>query len=583
MPPDPQTLRNPPIEYAVAVWVGMPDDEIERGLREGWIRGPQQHVTQAPTTLATLEQAIVGPSAPLEQLPVDRARVLSLLRKLDSSLEGATFDAAWQEAGASEDARAARFGAFLRRALGIAGTADAGADFQALENAASLMTGDARFVRLAGRTGGELESLARGDAGIRAALAGRERWAFTGDRALGARVDPEGRYDRFDRDTGERLVSDHWIHDRARFAAWRVAADGSTRETVEGPGWRFVDRADPAASLVLEGSDGEAIHQVVFARDDGDRVTGGATTDRVHGGVGDDVLIGRGGDDLIEGARGDDVILGGSGRDELAGQGGDDAIDGGGGDDRLDGGSGKDELTGGRGNDRLRGGEGDDAYRFDAGDGRDTIEDDGGELVFDDVAIAGTMRREGDAWTSGDGALRLTLDGLPSEGGTLTIERAEAATDAVRIEGWRPGAWGFTLEAQNGEERAPRTPPPRDAQHTEADGPHLPDGDHGFDLSSLAPDPIAEGTLVDTSALAAALDAWSIPAPPDVGSARTDDQGFVNDAVLTDALASDWSGQGDDAGGLIPLDWNALLQPQAMPDAALAPVRPSPLIRAVTP
>ena len=32
--------RNPPIDYVVAAWLGMPDREVARGLQEGWIRAP---------------------------------------------------------------------------------------------------------------------------------------------------------------------------------------------------------------------------------------------------------------------------------------------------------------------------------------------------------------------------------------------------------------------------------------------------------------------------------------------------------------------------------------------------------------
>ena len=36
----PPADRNPPVDYAVAVWLGTPKEEIEKGLREGWIRRP---------------------------------------------------------------------------------------------------------------------------------------------------------------------------------------------------------------------------------------------------------------------------------------------------------------------------------------------------------------------------------------------------------------------------------------------------------------------------------------------------------------------------------------------------------------
>ena len=200
------------------------------------------------------------------------------------------------------------------------------------------------------------------------------------------------------------LLSDAWLGDRARHAAWRNAEAAGRPLEVDGDGWRFIDRAaGDSVSVELEGTGDRPVNQVIFARDDGDRVNGGAVTDRIHGGRGDDILRGRGGDDLLEGGAGDDALQGGSGRDHIAGQQGDDELDGGAGDDRLEGGSGDDELSGDRGDDVLQGGAGVDTYRFEGGDGVDTIEDDGGVVIVDDVAIAGTMRSNGDGWISSDG------------------------------------------------------------------------------------------------------------------------------------------------------------------------------------
>ncbi len=68
---------------------------------------------------------------------------------------------------------------------------------------------------------------------------------------------------------------------------------------------------------------------------------------------------------------------------DIAGSGGDDILEGGAGTDIIAGGAGDDTLEGGAGDDTLEGGAGMDTYVFNAGDGTDTIDDDGGNIVFD--------------------------------------------------------------------------------------------------------------------------------------------------------------------------------------------------------
>ena len=71
---------------------------------------------------------------------------------------------------------------------------------------------------------------------------------------------------------------------------------------------------------------------------------------------------------------------------EIAGSGGDDILEGGAGTDIIAGGAGDDTLEGGAGDDTLEGGAGTDTYVFNAGDGTDTIDDDGGNIVFNQGA-----------------------------------------------------------------------------------------------------------------------------------------------------------------------------------------------------
>jgi Ca2+-binding RTX toxin-like protein len=589
--PLPGPNRNPPIEYAVAVWLGMPDEAVARGLREGWIRAPQAapaaHDAATPAEGAEAGTTNVG--------VVNRERIHALVRRLDDSLDSAAFDTAWTLSGGDEATRVERFTRILGAALGIEDAS--AASFTALESAAGHASGTARLVTLAGRSGGELEALARGDASVRRALAQHLPWTLAGDRALAHVADPRGAYDRFDRDSGEALLSDGWIADRARHAAWRSARDAGRPLGVAGDGWRFVDRRDGDADVELTGSTG-VVNQVIFAGDDGDRITGGASTDRLHGGRGDDVLTGRGGEDLLEGGRGDDVLYGGAGRDDLDGQQGHDELDGGAGADRLAGGSGDDDLTGGRGDDLLRGGAGHDRYRFDAGDGNDVVEDaDGGELVFDDVRIAGDMRREGDGWVSEDGRLAFTLDGSLHEGGTLTIRHGgDDTASSVTINGWRQQAFGFSLHGDDEGGNAAE----RDARHAEStsdglvtegsptlapgetemvDVVDIDDAPAGGADSASAVDGLADmaasdasAGLVDARAVAAALDGWSVPMPPDIGAAQLVDAHAVTSSMLADALAGDGAGFDDvDAGAGAMSGLRSMFDVPALLDAPIEP------------
>ena len=112
---------------------------------------------------------------------------------------------------------------------------------------------------------------------------------------------------------------------------------------------------------VLEGSGGN------------DWLTGDSEATTIDGGAGHDRIEGGGRGDTLHGEDGDDNLYGGNGEDTLTG---------GVGNDILDGGTGVDILTGGEGTDTLDGGVGADTYAFNAGDGTDTIDDDGGKIVF---------------------------------------------------------------------------------------------------------------------------------------------------------------------------------------------------------
>jgi Ca2+-binding RTX toxin-like protein len=477
----PPLQPNPPVDYAVAVWLGMPEHEIEQGLREGWIRRPGA-ASRAWVEERTLAGVPDGPPlpqppapgesvspTPVEQTPHDtRSRVHDIMRRLDRSLTDETFERAWNASGADDAGRTLQLVDLLATTLGVAYAAgsDAAQTLDALDAAAAQASGDARFVDLSALRASELESLARDSGLVRRALAGHERWAFADDAALARRADPLGRFDRFDVDTGEALLSDAWVGDRAKHAAWRAAAASGHSLDVHGGSWRFIDRAaGDEATIELAGAQGDVVHQVIFARDDGDRITGAEGTDRIHGGASDDTLRGRAGADLIEGAAGDDLLQGGSGDDRLSGQQGNDDLDGGAGDDALHGGGGDDELAGGAGNDQLEGGRGTDVYRLERGGGDDVVDDDGGTILVDDVAVGGTMRPDGDTWVSADGRLRFSREGDADS--TLVIwtqpDAASALGSVVRVRNWQQGAYGITLgEIDRPDDEAPADEPPSD-------------------------------------------------------------------------------------------------------------------------
>lgn len=601
----PVIQRNPPVDYAVAVWLGTPLQEIEKGLREGWIRRPgielQARVEDRVGT------GILSPPAPDDageppraeaSVPGARARIEALVRSIDPSLDARTFADAWNEAGPDDATRTDVLAAFIGRVLDAPPVeAEAlGPRLDPLERAASAIDVTARFVRLQGTTVAELERLAATEGGVRRALAEHSPWAFAGSPELARIGDAGGRFDRFDPDTGEQRLSEAWLGDRARHAAWRHAGAAGRALEVDGDGWRFLDRAaGDSVALELKGAAERPVHQVIFARDDGDRVTGGASTDRIHGGAGDDLLRGRGGDDLLEGGAGADVLHGGSGRDFISGQQGDDELEGGAGNDWLAGGSGDDELAGGAGNDRIEGGEGVDTYRFDSGDGSDTIVDDGGSLVFDDVALAGTMQRDSGGWISADGQVRFDLEGEDDEGGTLVLRSAAngeegAAPTTVRIEGWTPGAFGISLDegdedgdvGENDPDEIPDVDPPvlpappgedREGVSSETAGSDA-TAPAGIDLRSDRFDALS---LVDAHAVDRALDLWLPPPSPDALAPATLTVG-VTPANLADALADFASDAGEGSGGSFALDpWFTGSIPQLVDAGPQAP--PAPTLR----
>ncbi|MEO8486791.1 MAG: hypothetical protein ABI585_10690 [Betaproteobacteria bacterium] len=437
----------PPMPYVVASWLGFSPEHLVAGLRRGSIAPPAGAPpgwlppgADATDGDAAGEPADDGP-APVDDGGPDgeaganddaeapppatsdlHAAYAGLVRTIDAGVEDEVFDALWTSAGADDAQRAASIDALLWRTVGASRPDGAPTGFEGIDALASAIAVSGMhgtLVRLASEGSAAIAERARTDPAVLEALSSLDAAAFTQRSGGGA----EGAM-RFDPVTGEALVSEAWIDDRAKFLAWReaLATDPKAAGAVA-VGWRFVDRArDDGATLVV-GPETGTMAQVVFAREAGDQVEGGGAADRLHGGSGDDALSGAAGDDLVEGARGDDTL------------------DGGDGDDVLDGGSGDDALFGGRGDDRLAGGGGHDRYSFVRGDGTDVIDDaDGaGEIVLDGVRLDG--EREGGS--SAQVAYALHDDGA---GGTTLVIANGAGGGEIRVRDWRQGMLGIHLD-----------------------------------------------------------------------------------------------------------------------------------------
>lgn len=474
-----------PIPYVTAVWSGMSAADIEAGLAAGSIMRPARDPegsTPGAAAFASVAEALraanvagteVGaaavppPGSAVTEVaaeegdastPADpRQQAETWLRALDPTLTETTFDEVWTRAGTTDAERATT----LQRYLGETLLGDAGAGSAALDAFVADPAHRARVVDLHGMTGTELAGLAREDIGYRHALATMQPLALTGNRALFAQANAAGELDRFDPDTGEQLMSDAWLGDRAKLLAWR-SADAAATAIAGSEDWTFVDRTaidgdgNPSTFELATGNADAGKNQVVFGNGSDEFLRGMSGSDRMYAGDGDDILRGAAGGDHLEGGRGDDAVLGGAGNDELAGDQGDDELEGGRGDDRLAGGSGNDVLTGGRGTDRLEGGTGVDTYVIDEGDGADVIVDADGAGVIerDGVQIGGTMGATGDGtWASADGRVEVTFSGDPDEAGTLTITTsgegggdAPASPDIVTVKNWKNGDLGITLD-----------------------------------------------------------------------------------------------------------------------------------------
>ncbi len=192
-----------------------------------------------------------------------------------------------------------------------------------------------------------------------------------------------------------------------------------------------------------------------------DVIIGTARRDIIAGLGGNDIILGRGGNDVICGGAGNDRIAGGAGHDKLLGQTGRDRLFGLAGVDRLFGGqqndflagqAGPDVLFGGAGFDRLDGGIGVDACYQNTGHGPH-VRCELPKSVFappappappaptpKTLAIAYSDLVQDGQFGSGDVLIAklvdTDLDGTPSPGDTIVMDRYPEDTDAATFGKW---------------------------------------------------------------------------------------------------------------------------------------------------
>lgn len=280
---------------------------------------------------------------------------------------------------------------------------------------------DYRIESLAGKTAGELASMAASDISVRYAL--HELNPFAAKNA-----DYSGFEDSF---------SGAWLASRAEWLSAMLDGNlvdrafglsGSTDNVL----FRDLDSDQQYSSL--DGIQGNLAVQISALADRGrlQQFLGGVAYNRT-------VVFGSGHGESILGLAGGDRLFGGAGDDNLVGAGGDDYLEGGSGDDTLIGGAGDDTLDGGDGADRLEGGAGNDTYRFAGSLDADTIVDRDGVILAGGTVLTGGTGREGGPYVSSDGRYSFDFSGDLSATGTLVIN------GQLRVEEFRNGDLGIRL------------------------------------------------------------------------------------------------------------------------------------------
>ena len=399
-----------PLDFVVAVWLGMPRDDVLRGLREGWVRPP-------PGTgrlVAFRRRSGAGRGRPVPTAYADR-RAACGAGSLASTTRSTTpaSIALWHEAGDDERrARRTRCAASSRRSLGLeaeppAAIASRPHWFAPTARAASRRCGGlgrARRSALAKEHGEVRAALAhslalgadRRDVAAGAVRSGR---ALPSLRSRHRRAPDVGRVDR-----GSRT---------ARCVALVARRRGRRRRrAMAGASWtgRRARRARCCSRLRRRGPPGDLRprrrrprarrhHHRSHPRRCRRRRPPRARRATI----------------FSKAATADDLLLGGAEGDDLAGGRGDDELEGGAGDDRLSGGTRRRRALrriGPRPAARRRRRR--SSTTSDAGTASTSSRTTAGSCVVDGVELAGSMAGEGAHWRSGDGALP-----LPSRGSGL--------------------------------------------------------------------------------------------------------------------------------------------------------------------
>ena len=286
-----------------------------------------------------------------------------------------------------------------------------------------LINGSTRVFSLANLSESSIAGLAKQDISYRYAL--RELNPFSVIGADYAIHNTHAALDLYDVQTGHGTMTALYLSDRAELLAKRLVLNLNDGGTVPTDTY-YVD-----VRTELELGSVASTNKVIFgdAQDNTD-LTGHAGGDHLYGGEGNDLLMGQRGTDYLEGNQGNDELYGGGGNDILLGQQGD---------DRLYGEADNDRLNGGLGDDRLDGGTGLDTYSYHTGQGQDRIADADkvGTILFDNQALGGGIRQQGDpadTYRSADGRFTYMKSGANLViNNALTIENFDFATGALGI------------------------------------------------------------------------------------------------------------------------------------------------------
>jgi Ca2+-binding RTX toxin-like protein len=239
----------------------------------------------------------------------------------------------------------------------------------------------------------------------------------------------------YDPQTGEGVITEQWIADRAQMLARLISrTNGSYGENT----LQKSSYSDLATGIQALMATGVSNPLVVFGDAGGRSFGGGGNADHLHGGKGNDTISGLAGNDNIEGGHGNDSLTGGGGNDALYGMAGDDV------------------LVGGKGNDSLIGGEGNDRYEFSSGDGIDEIVDTGinGQILINGLPIPALMRSTplSNTWFTEDQAMALTLI---EELDKTTLNIKYGPGDLIVIKDFKPGMLGIRLPEYQGQTASP--------------------------------------------------------------------------------------------------------------------------------